>query len=659
MSATINTIPASQFVAVTPSVIGAGGSALQLIELMLTTNTRIPIGTVVSFPSLLTVQQYFGATTGEANSAAVYFLGTTISTATPAALLMAQYPLAAVGAYMRGGNISSLTLTQLQALSGVLTVTVDGTPVTSTTINLSGATSFSNASELITNALGLNGPTQAVATGSIGALFTATASGTALTTSAVTGVIHVGDVITGTGITGTVTIVSGPAGGGAGVYVTSASTTCSGAAVTATSKILDVTAVTSGTIVVGQEVTGAGIAGRIYITALGTGTGGVGTYTIVTAVQQVSSETLTMIQPTVTYDSVSGAFIVVSSTTGVASTMSFGSGTIAASLLLTSATGAVLSQGANAAVPGAFMTAVTQQTQDWATFQTLFDPDAGSGNAQKLLFAEWNNTQNNRYAYLAWDTDITPTQSNAATTSLGYIVTVTDDISGTVPIYEPVGSSLHLAAFVGGQVASLNFNATNGRQTTAFRSQTGIRASVTSQLAYTNLVANGYNSYPAVATANQQFLFATPGSISGPFEWIDSYVNQIWLNNQCQLALLTLLTQIGSIPYNPYGYGLIRTALTGGAGTTPIPLPPQSPVAAALNFGAIRQNVPLSSTEITAVNNLAGFSIDTVLATTGWYLLIQPATAQIRAARQSPTIILLYMDGESVQSLNLSSVLVQ
>ena len=658
MSATINTIPASQFVAVTPSVIGAGGSALQLIELMLTTNTRVPIGTVVSFPSLLTVQQYFGATTNEANSAAVYFLGTTISTATPAALLMTQYPLAAVGAYMRGGNISSLTLTQLQALSGVLTVTIDGTPETSSTINLSSATSFSNASELITNALGLTGPTQAVVTGSIGALFTATASGTALTTSAVTGVIHVGDVITGTGISGTVTIVSGPAGGGAGVYVTSASTTCSGASVTATSTTLDVTAVSSGTLAVGQEVTGAGISGSTYITALGTGIGGVGTYTI-TVIQQVSSEALTMVQPTVTYDSVSGGFIVVSATTGVASTMSFGSGTIAASLLLTSATGAVLSQGANAAVPGAFMTAVTQQTQDWATFQTLFDPDAGSGNAQKLLFAEWNNTQNNRYAYLAWDTDITPTESDAATTSLGYIVTVTDDISGTVPIYEPVGSNLHLAAFVGGQVASLNFNATNGRQTTAFRSQTGIRASVTSQLAYTNLVANGYNSYPAVATANQQFLFAAPGSLSGPFAWIDSYVNQIWLNNQCQLALLTLLTQVGSIPYNPYGYGLIRTALTGGAGTTPIPLPPQSPVAAALNFGAIRQNVPLSSTEITAVNNLAGFSVDTVLATTGWYLLIQPATAQIRASRQSPTIILLYMDGETIQQINLSSVLVQ
>lgn len=49
---------------------------------------------------------------------------------------------------------------------------------------------------------------------------------------------------------------------------------------TATSNVLTVTANTGLPIVVGQPVSGAGIAAGAYISALGTGTGGAGTYTL-------------------------------------------------------------------------------------------------------------------------------------------------------------------------------------------------------------------------------------------------------------------------------------------------------------------------------------------------------------------------------------------
>jgi hypothetical protein len=68
-----------------------------------------------------------------------------------------------------------------------------------------------------------------------GATFTGSGSGTNLTVSAVTGLIDIGDVISGAGVPAGTTIVSqtsGPAGG-AGVYVTSVSTTASAAALTA------------------------------------------------------------------------------------------------------------------------------------------------------------------------------------------------------------------------------------------------------------------------------------------------------------------------------------------------------------------------------------------------------------------------------------------
>jgi hypothetical protein len=69
----------------------------------------------------------------------------------------------------------------------------------------------------------------------LGATFTGTGSGTNLTASAVTGVIAVGDVVTGTGAPANTTIVSQTSGtpGGAGVYVTSNATTSSGAALKA------------------------------------------------------------------------------------------------------------------------------------------------------------------------------------------------------------------------------------------------------------------------------------------------------------------------------------------------------------------------------------------------------------------------------------------
>lgn len=56
--------------------------------------------------------------------------------------------------------------------------------------------------------------------------------------------------------------------------------------------ILNVTAVTSGTIKLGMKVTGTGVSANTYIIAYGTGAGGTGTYTVGTS-QLVASTTLT------------------------------------------------------------------------------------------------------------------------------------------------------------------------------------------------------------------------------------------------------------------------------------------------------------------------------------------------------------------------------
>lgn len=642
----MSTIPASTLVSIVPNVLSAGGNALVLNGLVLTTNVRVPIGQVLSFPSALSVSTYFGASAEETAIASVYFGGFDHSTQKPASILFAQYPETAVAAYLRGGPVDQLTLAQLQSLSGSLNVLVDGYSHDIPSISLAAFNSFSAAAAGIGAAF--TDPTESTFTASIGAAFTGTGSGTDLTITAVTGLISPGDLVTGTGVPAATTIVSQTSGtpGGAGVYVTSQATTATAASLTSSSTVMDVTVVATGQVAAGQTVSGAGITGTPVITAQVAGTaGGIGTYRISGAAQDVASESITGIAtaPVVTYDSVAGAFVITSGITGQPSTAAFATGTLAASLFLTSATGAVLSQGAAAAVPGTFMTALAEGTQDWATFMTAFDPDGGSGNSVKLAFAEWTDAQNKRFAYIVWDTDITPTESANATASLGNIIAATG-LNGTCCVYEP--NDQNIAAFVCGTAASIDFDATNGRITFAFKGQAGLVAGVTSQVVAANLIANGYNFYGAYATASQQFLEFQPGSVSGEFEWLDSFVNQIWLNSQLQLALMVLLQQSNSIPYAQAGYELIKAAC-------------QDPINAALNCGVIRAGVTLSDSQAAQVNAAAGIKVNDVLQSQGWYLQVQAAAPLTRQARKSPPINFWYVDGESIQQITLNSILVQ
>ncbi len=345
---------------------------------------------------------------------------------------------------------------------------------------------------------------------------------------------------------------------------------------------------------------------------------------------------------TVAYDSTADAFVFTSTTTGATSTITVATTTaLATSLKLTTATGAVTSQGAAIAVPGTFMDGVKAVTQNWATFTTLFNPDV-SGNANKLLFAIWTNSQNKRYKYECWDTDSSPTTTVPATSSLGYLLEA-GQYSGTSVIYAPDAT---LAAFACGVAASIDFTQHEGRTNTAFRRQSGLTPSVTSRTVMDNLIANGYNFYGAYATANDDFNFYYPGSVSGDFLWSDSFLDQIWMNNAFQLALMTLLVNALSIPYNAAGRVLIEQGC-------------MDVITAAVNFGAVREGVALSAAQAALVNQAAGVKIDTTLATRGWYLQVLAASAITRAARESPPCSFWYMDGQSVQKIDLASIELQ
>lgn len=576
-------IPASDIVSITPNVLSAGGTNVALRGLLLSTNTRTPIGTPLDFASAAAVGAFYGDGSDEYAFASKYFLGFDNRNLTPSSLLITQYPASAVAAWLRGASMAAITLATLKTYIGDLSVVIDGYTWGATGIDLSPATSFSAAASIIQTAL------RTVATGQE-SVVTGSISGTTLT----------------------------------------------------------VTAVTSGTLSVGQVLTNSGntIASGTTITALGTGTGEMGTYTVSIG-QTVSSGSITASdpQPSVTFDSTSQGFVITSGMTGAMSAMAYASGTLATDLLLTSALGATISRGSDATTPAAFMNSVIRKTQNWVSFTTLFDPDS-SGNAVKRAFAAWNNSQDRSFAYVAWDTDVTPTESSSAASSLGHILKAANS-EGTVLVYAPTADQgTELAAFVMGAVASVDPNEANGRTTLCFRSQSGITASVDDQTIANNLIANGYNYYGVHATRADDYTFFRPGSITGDFAWIDSYINQILIRDLLQVAFMDILTAMKSIPYNADGYALLRAAA-------------KDPATKMVNFGAIRSGVSMSSAQIAEVKAEAGLDISAALYSHGWYLMITDATPSVRAARKSPPMKFWYMDGESVQSVDLTSIEIQ
>ena len=151
------------------------------------------------------------------------------------------------------------------------------------------------------------------------AVFTGSISGTTLTVTAMTsGTIAISQALFGISISAeTVITALGSGTGGVGTYTvnntqTIASETMNSATVGAVvtgsmaTTTLTVTAVTSGTLYVGQTVRGAGVTVNTIITALGTGTGGTGTYTINNS-QTFSSGTLYGLNYTI-IPSTDGAF---------------------------------------------------------------------------------------------------------------------------------------------------------------------------------------------------------------------------------------------------------------------------------------------------------------------------------------------------------------
>lgn len=341
----------------------------------------------------------------------------------------------------------------------------------------------------------------------------------------------------------------------------------------------------------------------------------------------------------VTYDTASKGFLIKSLTTGNISTISFASGAVANTLKLSAGEGGYTSQGSDGFALSAVMDNVTLISQDFATFTTMFEPDADGKDA----LAVWTDGSDRRYAYIAWDTDEDATATSGLTDNFGLRV-IENEWNGIAAIYGSLDTDARaIAAFVMGAGASIDFSQTNGRITFAFKGQTSLAVTVTDEPTANALIANGYNFYGQYATANQQFKMYQNGSVSGEWKWLDTYLNQIYFNGRLQQRLVEMLTSVNSLPYNRSGYDIIQATC-------------MSPINEMINFGGIRTGIPLSLDQAAAVNGAAGLKIDGLLTTNGYYVQILAASAEVREARQTPPIKIWYTDGGSIQKLELDSI---
>lgn len=147
-------INANYLVSLPPRTIRGGSTDLETNGMLLTKSALIPTETIaMSFVSATDVGNFFGPESDEYQFAQQYFTGLTNQQHAPTTLVIGRRVGEACAAWIRSAELS-VDLAALKAVTdGALKITVDGTEKTASTVDLSGATSLSNAAELIATAI--------------------------------------------------------------------------------------------------------------------------------------------------------------------------------------------------------------------------------------------------------------------------------------------------------------------------------------------------------------------------------------------------------------------------------------------------------------------------------------------------------------------------
>lgn len=338
---------------------------------------------------------------------------------------------------------------------------------------------------------------------------------------------------------------------------------------------------------------------------------------------------------TVEFSSQFNAFIVTSATTGQTSAVKTPTGSIAQ--IMGFVDGAVISDGQDACDLTTLMTELTQGTetknsfQNFVTFTTLDEPT----DADALELAQWATsmaTAGVLYLYVCWDSSTG--NLDASNTDVIAEKLKAENVTATCVCYPDYA----MAAFIMGVTASIAWNQRNGTITYAFKHLQGLGASVQSTANATTLDAHKVLYMGNFATRNDNFILSYSGAMLGEWDWLDAYINAVWLCNAFQVQLMAMLETAKRIPYNEAGYAQIRANM-------------KSVVQRALNNGVIDVGINISEAQKAELTALLGGDYSAEIYQTGYYIQIIDADATIRQQRKTPSINFVYTYGGSVHKL--------
>lgn len=336
----------------------------------------------------------------------------------------------------------------------------------------------------------------------------------------------------------------------------------------------------------------------------------------------------------VQYNSNLNAFIITSGTTGDTSAISVatdGAQNLATVLGLTADAGAVESKGSAALSPSALMASITNLNQNWVSFTTMDEQEDSVIEG----FAEWASGTECEYLYVPYTTQEGDTNANAGTSLPKTLAE--NNYEGVALVYGGLDYAL-LFLSIG---ACIDWDRNNGLVTYAFKSQSGLAASVVDDGTAADCVTLNVNFYGRYATRNDEFLQTYPGAmIGGQFGYVDAFIGNLWLRNALQVSIMNGLNSVGRVPYTEEGYTLIRAWCT-------------DPINRALVNGAIDPGVELSESQRAQLMNEIGEDVSDEIETNGYYLLVADPGAQARVNRDTPTLGLWYTYGGSVHKIDL------
>lgn len=346
---------------------------------------------------------------------------------------------------------------------------------------------------------------------------------------------------------------------------------------------------------------------------------------------------------TVTYSSDFNAFLITAGVTDSTGTVNFAivstTGTDIGTLFnLTEAKGAIKSDVQSSVITiNEFMDNIVLKTQNWISFCKNWAFES----SEDLQFAQWNSNKGIRYTYVEYDN--LAVDINANSTADFASVLKASDISGTICNY----GDITIAAFVMGMIAAINYEVTDGRITLAYKQQDGLTVTCSNDDDYDALTQKGYNCYVRDGSANNTFFGYQKGTITGDYSFADAYINHVWLNDRLQVSIRDLFASVNSLPYNNASKGKIQSAIMNDINT-------------AKNAGVINTEVTLGEEIINQVKSETGLDdVETTLYTQGWLLYIKDATDAQRAARTSPESRFYYVDGGSIQKIDLISTVIR